>query len=122
MGLSKNPHGERAVCLRLQKSLQHCPKKRTTYTYENMDFRGFPESQRDSEEWDALYKARTIVERSINHLKTNMCVEGRKSRHHVTTKADVFLAGIASQFTVVVAHQLSYPQSGLFTFNNYQNG
>ena len=85
-------------------------KGRTTYTYENLDFRQFPGIQRDSDEWVSLYKIRTIVERSINHLKTNMCVAGRKSRHHVSTKADVFLAGIASQFTVIVAHRLRYPQ------------
>ena len=85
-------------------------KGRTTYTYENMDFHKFPGIQRDSDEWNSLYKIRTIVERAINHLKINMGIAGRKSRHHVTTKADVFLAGIASQFTVVVAHRLSYPQ------------
>lgn len=85
-------------------------KGRTTYTYENMDFRMFPGIQRDSAEWNALYKIRTIVERTINHLKTNMCVAGRKSRNHLTTKADVFLAGIASQLTVIVAHSMNCPQ------------
>ena len=85
-------------------------KGRTTYTYENMDFRMFPGIQRDSDEWVSLYKIRTIVERSINHFKINMCVAGRKTRNHVTTKADVFLAGIASQLTVIVAHRMSYPQ------------
>lgn len=85
-------------------------KGRTSYTYENMDFRKFPGIQRDSDEWISLYKIRTIVERAINHLKINMCIAGRKSPHHIATKADVFLAGIASQFTVVVAHRLSYPQ------------
>lgn len=64
----------------------------------------------DSDEWVSLYKIRTIVERSINHFKINMCVAGRKTRNHVTTKADVFLAGIASQLTVIVAHRMSYPQ------------
>ena len=83
---------------------------RTTYTYENMDFRMFPGLQRDSDEWIKLYKIRTVVERSINHFKTNMCIAGRKSRDHLTTKADVFLAGIASQFTAIIAHRLSYPQ------------
>ena len=83
---------------------------RTAYTYENMDFRTFPGIQRDSKEWISLYKIRTIVERTINHLKTNMCTAGRKSRNHLTTKADVFLAGIASQFTVIVAHRMNYPQ------------
>jgi len=82
---------------------------RTAYTYENMDFRAFPGLQRDSEEWVALYKIRAVVERAINHLKTNMCVADRKSRNHLTTKADIFIAGIASQFTAIVAHRMSYP-------------
>ena len=85
-------------------------KGRTTYTYENLSFRMFPGIQRDSDEWVTLYKIRTIVERTINHLKINMCIAGRKTRNHMTTKADVFLAGIASQLTVIVAHRMSYPQ------------
>lgn len=85
-------------------------KGRTTYTYENIDFRMFPGVQRDSKEWISLYKIRTIVERAINHFKTNMCIAGRKTRNHATTKADVFLAGIASQLTVIVAHRMSCPQ------------
>ena len=85
-------------------------KGRTTYTYENLNFRMFPGIQRDSEEWNSLYKIRTIVERAIDHLKINMCVAGRKSRNHTTTKADVFLAGIASQLTVIVAHSMNCPQ------------
>ena len=84
-----------------------------------MDFRKFPGIQRDSEEWISLYKIRTIVERAINHLKINMRIARRRSRHHVATKADVFLTGIASQFTVVVAHRLSYPHLEYFVFNNY---
>lgn len=85
-------------------------KGRTAYTYENMDFRMFPGVQRDSDEWNSLYKIRTIVERAINHFKTNMCVAGRKTRNHATTQADVFLAGIASQLTVIVAHSMNNPQ------------
>ena len=83
---------------------------RTTYTYDNMDFRMFPGIQRDSDEWISLYKTRTVIERAINHFKINMCVAGRKSRNHPTTKADVFLAGIASQLTAVVAFRLGCPQ------------
>ena len=82
---------------------------RTTYTYDSMDFRFFPGIQRDSKEWSSLYKIRTSVERAINHFKTNMCVAGRKSRNHATTKADVFFAGIASQLTVIVAFRLKKP-------------
>ena len=85
-------------------------KGRTTYTYENIDFRMFPGVQRDSKEGISLYKIRTIVERAINHFKTNMCIVGRKTRNHATTKADVFLAGIASQLTVIIAHRMSCAQ------------
>lgn len=85
-------------------------KGRTTYTYENMELRMFPGIQRDSPEWIDTYKIRTIVERAINHFKINMCIAGRKTRNHVTTKADVFLAGIASQLTVIIASRMSCPQ------------
>ena len=85
-------------------------KGRTTYIYENMDLRMFPGIQRDSEEWDNTYKIRTIVERAINHFKVNMYIAGRKTRNHTTTKADVFLAGIASQLTVLVAYAMNCPQ------------
>ena len=85
-------------------------KGRTTYTYENMYFRIFPGIQRDTDEWKSLYKIRTIVERAINHFKINMCVAGRRTRNHITTKADVFLAGIASQLTVIVAYRMNCPQ------------
>lgn len=84
-------------------------KGRTTYTYENMEFRMFPGIQRDTPEWDALYKIRTSIERSINHFKTNMCIAGKRTRNHATTKADVFLAGIASQLTVIVASRMNRP-------------
>jgi len=83
---------------------------RTTYTYDNLDFRMFPGVQRDSIEWLDTYKIRAVVEKSINHLKNNMCVSGRKSRNHLTTKADVFIASIACQFTVIIADKLSCPQ------------
>lgn len=83
---------------------------RTTYTYENMALRMFPGIQRDTKEWDDTYKIRTIVERAINHFKINMCIAGRKTRNHTTTKSDVFLAGITSQLTVIVAYAMNCPQ------------
>lgn len=85
-------------------------KGRTTYTYENMDLRMFPGIQRNTDEWNDTYKIRTIVERAINHFKINMCIAGRKTRNHTTTKADVFLAGIASQLTVIAAYAMNCPQ------------
>ena len=82
-------------------------KGRTTYTYENMEFRMFPGVQRDSPEWINLYKIRTNIERAINHFKINMCIAGKRTRNHTTTKADVFLAGIASQLTVIVSYRMN---------------
>lgn len=74
------------------------------------ELRVFPGIQRDSKECNDTYKIRTIVERTINHFKINMCITGRKTRNHTTTKADVFLAGIASQMTVIVAYAMNSPQ------------
>ena len=37
-------------------------------------------------------------------------VAGRKTRNHLSTKADVFLAGIASQLTAIVAYRMKRPQ------------
>lgn len=85
-------------------------KGRTTYTHKNMDLRIFPGIQRDSDEWKRTYKIRTIVERTINQFKSNMCIAGRRTRNHTTTKSDVFFAGIASQVTVIVANAIGCPQ------------
>jgi len=82
---------------------------RTTYTYENQNFRMLPGVIRDSDQWNELYKIRCVVERSINHFKANMCVADRKSRNPLTAKADLFFAGIAQLFTVIVADALKFP-------------
>lgn len=70
----------------------------------------FPGIQCDSEECNDTYKIRTIVERAINHFKIKMCIAGRKTKNHTTTKADVFFAGIASQLTVIVTYAINFPQ------------
>jgi len=101
-------------------------KGRTTYTCENMAFRMFPGIQRDSDAWMELYKIRAVVEKAINHFKNNMCIAGRKSRNHLTTKADVYLAGIASQFTVILAdredafHSVILPVEGITVRNRFK--
>ena len=79
---------------------------RTTYTYDNLDFRIYPGIQRDSDQWKKTYKIRCVVERAINHFKINMCTAGRKTRNVLTTKADAFFAGIASLFTLIVASRI----------------
>lgn len=51
-----------------------------------------------------------LIERVINHLKTNMYIAEKNARNHATTKADVFLDGIASQLTVIAASRINCPE------------
>ena len=83
---------------------------RVIYTYPDKNFRLYPGTLRGTDEWNKLYKIRNVVEQSSNHIKTNMGVAGRKTRNALTTKADVFLAGIAQLFTVIIADAMSKPQ------------
>lgn len=101
------------ICPKFNKSTCNCENPcstakhgRTTYTFENQAFRMLPGIARDSVEWIDWYKKRCTVERTINHFKTNMCVEGKKSRNLSTTKADLLFACIAQLFTVIVADKL----------------
>ena len=82
---------------------------RVVYTYPDKNFRLYPGTLRGTDEWKNLYKIRNVVEQSINHIKTNMGIAGRKTRNALTTKADVFLAGIAQLFTVIIADAMSKP-------------
>jgi len=104
------------ICPKVKNTVCSCEKPcssakfgRTAYTYENQDFRMFPGIARDGDEWVNLYKTRCVIERSINHFKTNMCVADRKTRDSFTTKTDLLFAGIAQLFTVIVAHNMKYP-------------
>ncbi len=83
---------------------------RTAYTTPSKNLRLYPGTIRGTEEWDKIYKIRCNVEQTINHIKCNMGIAGRKTRDAKTTKADVFLAGIAQLFTVIVADAMSKPQ------------
>lgn len=95
---------KRKMCLRPWNSLLH-RRQRTHHLYILQP--GFPHVPRKSKrirKMGSLYKIRTIVSRAVDHLKINMCIAGRKiPQSHPTTKADVFLAGIASLLTVIVA-------------------
>ena len=83
---------------------------RTAYTTPSKNLRLYPGTIRGTEEWDNIYKIRVTVEKSINHFKSNMGIAGRKTRDAKTTKADVFLAGIAQLFTVIIADAMSKPE------------
>ncbi len=80
---------------------------RTTYINDSSILRNYPGLERSTIEWDIQYKKRTVVEQTIQHLKDNMCISNRKTSNLKTTKADVFLAGIASLFTVILADRIN---------------
>jgi len=79
---------------------------RMIYIYPEKDLRAFPGTVRGTEEWDNTYKIRSVVERSINHFKDNLCVAERKTRNEKTLHADLLLAGITQLITVVLADKI----------------
>ncbi len=66
----------------------------------------YPGALRGTQEWDATYKIRVNVEKSINHFKDSFCVAGRKTQNEKTLHADLLLAGIAQLVTVMVADKI----------------
>ena len=61
---------------------------------------------RGTDEWDATYKIRVDVEKSIHHFKDSFCVAGRKTQNEKTLHADLLLVGITQLITVLVAVKL----------------
>jgi len=83
---------------------------RMIYTYPEKDLRTFPGTVRGTEEWERTYKIRSVVEKSINHFKDNLCVAGRKTQNEKTLHADLLLAGITQLITVVLADKIQCHQ------------
>lgn len=91
----------------------HCANPCTTsscgrmiYVYPEQNLRAYPGTIRGTEEWDAVYKIRGNVEKSINHFKDSFCIAGRKTRNEKTLHADLLLAGITQLITVLVADKI----------------
>jgi len=78
-----------------------------TYLYPDKDLRLYPGISRDDPAFDAIYKHRAAVERAIASLKCNLCLDGRKTSNVLTTKADLFLAGITQLVCVLLAGRLN---------------
>ena len=79
---------------------------RMFYLYPEKNLRAYPGALRGTQEWDATYKIRVNVEKSINHFKDSFCVAGRKTQNEKTLHADLLLAGIAQLVTVMVADKI----------------
>ena len=103
------------------KSTQKCHRKcccdnpcttstcgRMVYIYPEKDLRTYPGTVRGTEEWDSIYKIRTVVERDINHIKDNLCLAGRRTQNEKTLHADLILAGITQLITVVLADKINH--------------
>lgn len=87
---------------------------RMIYIYPERNLRAYPGVERGSAEWDATYKVRVNVEKSINHFKDSFCIAGQKTQNEKTLHADLLLAGITQLTTVLVAdklHQYQYLRS-----------
>jgi len=80
---------------------------RVIYTYPHKNLRLYPGVARESEEFAEIYNRRTAVERSINLLKDTLGVSNRKTSNVLTTKADLFLAGIVQLVCVLLADKLN---------------
>jgi len=76
------------------------------YVYPQKNLRLYPGLSRDSDDFVALLNRRTAVERSINSLKDTLGLAGRKTSNVLTTKADLFLAGIVQLICVLLADKL----------------
>jgi len=76
------------------------------YVYPEKNLRLYPGLSRDSEEFSLIYNRRASVERSINSLKDTLGIANRKTSNVLTTKADLFLAGIVHLLCVLLAHKL----------------
>ena len=77
------------------------------YIYPNKNLRLYPGLTRDSDEFAAIYNRRTAVERSIYTLKDTLGLSSRKTSNVLTTKADLFLAGIVQLLCVLLADKLN---------------
>lgn len=79
---------------------------RMIYVYPEKNLRAYPGTLRDTDEWDKVYKIRSVVEQSINHFKQSFCIAGRKTQNEKTIHADLLLAGITQLITVVLADKI----------------
>lgn len=78
---------------------------RCVYVPLNKNLRLYPGISRDDPAFAQIY-SRTCVERSINSLKDTLGISNRKTSNVVTTKADLFLAGIVQLLCVLLAYRL----------------
>ena len=80
---------------------------RIHHTYPDHDYRINTVVPRNSEKWNALFKLRTIIERSNYMIKYPLCVANSKLRDTDIIKADLLLACITQQIIVILASKIN---------------
>lgn len=79
---------------------------RCIYVPLNRNLRLYPGISRADPAFAQIYSHRTCVERSISSLKDTLGISCRKTSNVLTTKADLFLAGIVQLLCVLLAYRL----------------
>lgn len=97
--------GKKRICL-CDTPCSPSQSGRMVYTYPEKNLKLYPGIIRDTPEWISTYKQRSIIEQTINHFKSHMCVANRKTQNASTTKSDLLLAGITQLFTVILADKI----------------
>ena len=90
-------------CCHCDNPLTTSKSRRTIYIYLEKDLRAYSGVLRGTEEWNSTYKIRSVVEQDTNHLKSNLCVAGRKTRNEKTLHTNLLLAEITQLVTVLLA-------------------
>ena len=78
------------------------------YIYLEKDLRAYPDVIRGINKWDNTCKMHSVIERTINHLKDNLGVAGRRTQNGRTLHADLLLAGITQLVTVLPANKIHH--------------
>ena len=92
------------------------PYGRMIHIYPEKDLRLYPGTLRGTAEWDKTYKNRTVVERTIEQLKSSFCIAGKKTRNPRTSRSDLLLGGITQLITVYLSNEIYNGNKILKTF------
>ena len=102
----KPPVGGRTYRCQCETPCSSSKYGRCVYVPLNKNLRLYPGISRDDPSFALIYNRRTCVERSINSLKDTLGISNRKTSNVLTTKADLFLAGIVQLLCVLLAYKL----------------
>lgn len=102
----KPPAGKRTYRCQCKTPCSSSKYGRCIYVPLNKNLRLYPGISRDDPAFAQIYNRRTCVERSINSLKATLGISNRKTSNVLTTKADLFLAGIVQLLCVLLAYKL----------------